>query len=203
MRAIVLTYNKRLSIAKLVISCYEKQWKDHPFDFIVPINRRNNSRLFSNMKNVYTVRTAPDIKRTMKRLLQGVPNDEFVYWCTDDRYADKIFDLNIIKKIYSIVESRKFEFDSMRFMKIPRKAAHKGLPGNMPCDVKIGGREFYIYRGNLAWGFWHHQFIKAGVLKRIFLCKQLPQNYSARTVGHFILKNSEMFRHTIYVPQNP
>ena len=82
MKAIVLTFDRHRAITQHLILQYEKIWPDHPFRFRIPYQQLRGQ---DSERSEY-VESSPEIAATILRLLQDVEDDEWVYWCSDDKY---------------------------------------------------------------------------------------------------------------------
>ena len=81
-------YDDRRPLARFVIRQYESLWPDHPFQFFVPVQKRDVD--YSYFGDAVTLVDAPDaaISATMLTLLKAAttsPND-IVYFANDDKY---------------------------------------------------------------------------------------------------------------------
>ena len=81
-KAIVLTCDRWRAITRHLILKYERLWPDHPFVFQVP---------YQELRGTDTDRikyhAAPeDIKGTILHLLADIDDEEWIYWCVDDKY---------------------------------------------------------------------------------------------------------------------
>ena len=81
-KAIVLTCDRWRAITRHLILKYERLWPDHPFVFHVP---------YQELRGTDTDRikyhAAPeDIKGTILHLLADIDDEEWIYWCVDDKY---------------------------------------------------------------------------------------------------------------------
>ena len=81
-KAIVLTCDRWRAITRHVILKYERLWPDHPFIFHVP---------YQELRGTDTDRIkyhpAPeDIKGTILHSLADIDDEEWIYWCVDDKY---------------------------------------------------------------------------------------------------------------------
>ncbi|CAM3847524.1 hypothetical protein [Smaragdicoccus niigatensis] len=153
MYAIVLTHQARLPFAQLVLSSYDEHWPDSGLVFRIPFNTERP--LLRSGHPVEYIETRPQIKHTMSALLARIADDEFVYWCTDDRYLAEVHDLAELRSFVQIVDGAT-EFDSLRLVNhTPRTLGRR--------------KRIHEHRAILARGFWHHQFIRAGILREIFV----------------------------------
>ena len=101
-KAIVLTYDKYHSFAEHMVFCYEKLWPKHPYIFQVPYQQIPPTLPTSK---VQYHRCPLDIKGTVLTLLDGLDDEEMIYWCIDDKYPIKL-DIRKIKKNTSMVVFR-------------------------------------------------------------------------------------------------
>jgi hypothetical protein len=81
-KAIVLTWDRHRVITQHMISQYARLWPDHPFIFRIPFQTLTGT----NSAREEYVETPPDISGTVLRLLADLDDEEWVYWCVDDKY---------------------------------------------------------------------------------------------------------------------
>jgi len=187
MRALILTYDARVQLAELVIKSYNKLWPGHPLRFIVPFNQHKPS--FARNPNVRLVKTQKHVKPTMQKLLQGIHDEEFIFWAFDDIYPKEL-SAEYMQDIYNYLTNNKVNFDCVRLL-----SANKPKLLSRP-SIKIGEMSFHSHFTKN--GFWIHQFIKAKILKKLFLLKELPQNYKIRYLDR---KNKfTLVDHSMYIP---
>lgn len=177
MKALILTYDRQISFANLVIESYNHLWPDNGFEWIVPFNNKKPN--FTTNKNVNFIQSPSMIRSTVERLLHGLPNDEFVFWAFDDVYPRKIVDIDTLKASRDLIYNGKpNRFDSIRIAhSIANPNSWKGE------KVDINGTK-YIHKNGFG-SFWFHQFINVKTLKKIFLNNRLKHNYSIRQVNSF------------------
>ena len=122
MKAIIVSYDKYLRFANHTISRYQKQWPSNPFIFRVPYGEAKNLLDFTKYGNkvklvqtdgakvTYSAETSSEsnlispIKVTVLKLIEDIPDDEWIYWCMDDRYPIRIKD-DKAKDIYEFVKN--------------------------------------------------------------------------------------------------
>ena len=180
MKAIVLTYDKQIGCAELVQKRYSRLWQSCPLDFLIPANDIS-SPIFDYLRtqdNVHLVQTEPDIRSTMYSLLEPIPDNEWVYWCCDDRFPIKIEqeDINSISN-----EMHTQKFDSVNAIRLIYWGEQRDSQKEM---FSIGQRNFFYQLPRALMGFWHHQFIRAKVLKYIFLSSNLPEYYYTKDIKY-------------------
>ena len=159
-KAIVLTCDRYRAITEHMIFQYDRLWPDHPFVFDVP---------YQELGGVDTERvkylTAPsDIKGTVLHLLTGIDDEEWIYWCVDDKYPIQL----ITDKIASLISHamRSPEVDGLLFCRC-RATLNSPKLTLYPGKVKNPFGDVYLERK--AWfQIWIHQILRAKVLRYLF-----------------------------------
>jgi hypothetical protein len=159
-RAIVLTCDRYRAITEHMIFQYDRLWPDHPFVFHVP---------YQELGGVDTERvkylTAPsDIKGTILHLLTEIDDEEWIYWCVDDKYPIQL----IADKIASLISHamRSPEVDGLLFCRC-RATLNSPKLTLYPGKVKNPFGDVYLERK--AWfQIWIHQILRAKVLRYLF-----------------------------------
>lgn len=185
MKALVLTYDNYKIFADHMINSYQKFWPDNPFIFVIPYQDIEVKKYYeAKYKNkVDMVYTPSDIAGTINTLLNGFSNEEWVYWCMDDRYLIEI-NLEEMKKTYEWVCK----------LNNPEIAAVKctsHLMGQSPENISYfrniirnDFHQVFYQRKNYAM-IWIHQFLRCKVLKDIFI--HIPNNLQMAKHMDFIV----------------
>lgn len=182
MKAIVLTYDKYHPIADHMIECYDELWPDNPFIFRIPYQNYPYALKDKYGDKVELVRTSSNIVLTMKKLLDDIEDDEWVYWCMDDRYP---IDINRTKLVSVYEWISTIEDTSIVGINFTYKL--KDWDKNVNKDRKfiikdIGGRKYYKIDNYRI--IWFHQFMRAKSLKYLF--RNIPENIaSAKEMDHY------------------
>ena len=168
MKAVVLTCDKYHPMANLCIASYEKHWPQHPFEFLLPYQEAPHPCLSERQSNRLTfIRTPKAIVGTMAALLRGIPDDEWVYWCMDDRYVigmDAVTVMSVYKQVLVLAN----DVISVRLIS-SRKEQHSRLGIE---KAWVGGLSLVETPGSAGIKYphpWLHQFVRAGVLRSLFL----------------------------------
>jgi hypothetical protein len=169
MKAIVLTCDKYSTFCSHMIHTYDMNWPDNGFTFIVPyqsteIGEEYRLRFGSR---VNLIQTDPGIRDTMDRLLSTVDDNEWIYWCMDDRYLISCNSSALTEFKSSIQNCSDFSICGFKF--ITRLEAQLPEHVDYSCHTQIShaGHAFNLRRDFLM--IWIHQFIRAKVLKFVFL----------------------------------
>src|SRR5262245_55635527 len=198
MQAIVLTFDRQLEVANLVVESYNRLWPGCPFVFRIPYQERSVHDLF-RAPNVRLVKSPSPIRATIARLLEGCADEQFVYWSIDDRFPVRILDPNGLRAVYQYVLAGAPGFDALRLGSLTQQALEQGARDETFPPMMVGGVRFFPQQGNMQFGFYMPQFIRAGVLRAYLLHPDLPADYGIRAF-HVWLEGQDV-RHRIYAPE--
>ena len=192
-KAIVLTCDRWRAITRHLILKYERLWPDHPFVFHVP---------YQELRGTDTDRikyhAAPeDIKGTILHLLAEIDDEEWIYWCVDDKYPIQL----PTDKVTSLISHamRSPGIDGLLFcrcralLSIPALTLHPKKVKNLFGDV-------YLERKGW-WQIWIHQIMRAKVLRHLF--KHLPDHIpSAKAMDDLKDDVPKLPEHRLFVTEN-
>lgn len=159
MKAIVLTYDRNQPFADLMIRRYRHFWPNHPFQFKVPFQELNG---LNHNKRVTFKKTSPNICNTVLELLEGMDDEEWVYWAIDDKYVADI-DTSHMELLLTFLDSPESDgIDGVCPMRIRSLRANSIL--QTPINFQVGT----FYR-RIDWEqIWLHQFLRVKVLRFFF-----------------------------------
>jgi len=188
--AIVLTCDRYRAITQHLIFQYHRLWPDHPFVFHIP---------YQELGGVDSERiryhTCPaDIKGTVLHLLADIDDEEWIYWCVDDKYPIQL----VTNKIASLISHamRSPEVDGLLFCRC-RATLTTPKAALYPHKIKNPFGDIYLERK--AWfQIWIHQLLRAKVLRYLFT--HLPDHIpSAKAMDE--LKNDvpKLAEHRLFV----
>lgn len=159
-KAIVLTCDRYRAITEHMIFQYDRLWPDHPFVFQVPYQELGG--VDGNRVKYLTVPS--DIKGTVLQLLTGIDDEEWIYWCIDDKYPIEL----VTGKIASLISNamRSPEVDGLLFCRC-RATLNSPKLTLYPGKVKNPFGDVYFERK--AWfQIWIHQILRAKVIRYLF-----------------------------------
>ena len=165
-KAIVLTYDRYRAITEHMIFQYDRLWPDHPFVFHVPYQQLGGV----DTERVKYLNAPSDIKGTVLHLLSEFDDEEWIYWCVDDKYPIQL----ITDRIASLIPHamRSPEVDGLLFC---RCRATLNNPRLTLYPRKITNAFGDVYFERKAWfQIWIHQILRAKVLRHLFT--HLPDN---------------------------
>ncbi len=160
MKALVLTFDKYRQITEHMIRQYEKIWPDHPFQFHIPYQSVTG---LNNSKRIFT-KSSKNIKKTVLNLLRNIDDEEWVYWCIDDKYPIE-FSLPKIKQIYQWISNLDSnEISGVLFCRCRNLLKSRYLTGSSILDSNANS---YLERNSFE-QIWIHQFVRAKVIRYLF-----------------------------------
>lgn len=162
MKFIILTYDQQIGLANLVVKKYSSLIRDSKVEYFIPSNSLISFEEHGD--NIVIIQTQSDIISTMKSLLQGIDDDEWVYWAIDDRYPIS-GDFEFISKFIDVFNKDPCKDFGRKITAI--KLTHWGETLSTD-EFSLFDYDFYRQEPSGMFGFWHHQFIRSGLLKDIF-----------------------------------
>jgi len=164
MRAIVLSCDKYRPIAEHMVCQYREVWPDHPFRFRIPYQEIEGQ----SGGDVEYLRTPQPIKATVLKLLEDLEDEEWIYWCIDDKYPIA-FDMPKVKAIARFVsDAPPAEISSILFCRCRQVLSEEFLTGQQlegPEGMTLLRRKDYNQ-------IWIHQFMRVNVIRHLF--RQFP-----------------------------
>jgi hypothetical protein len=169
MEAIVLTYDENHKITEHMIIKYLKNLDECDLTFVIPYNK-NYPRYIKNRfgQRVKIVSSESPVKKTVKNLLKGIPNDEWVYWAMDDKYPVDIKSTGFNRYKEWLINSDT-NINGLSICRTRKILTGEALTGEWISGPE--GERLYV-RSDYS-QIWLHQFIRAGSLKRFI--DDLPQ----------------------------
>ena len=165
-------------------------WPSCPFIFRLPVNDRRSYEsmgYFRTQKNIEIIDAHHEIRKTMEVLIKDLSDEEWVYWCIDDRYPIDIRDPEYLSDLIEYLDSNELDLNGIKLFHWREeiiKNKHR----------KILDRDYHLQSPYSIWGFWQHHFCKTKVLKSIFFSPKLPNPYRIRDINEtFHLKK-------LYIP---
>lgn len=161
MYAIVLTYDRNAVLTEHMIRCYEDLWPNHPFIFRIPF--QHEDRCYP-LKNREYLKTPQAIKPTVLKLIEDLDDEEWIYWCIDDKYPIK-FDLPAIKMLHQLILANRInDCSAVLFCRARKMLNPSFLTDNVIRIVneKLLERQHYHQ-------IWIHQFLKVKIIRHLFL----------------------------------
>ena len=201
MKAIVLTYDKYKVFAQHMIRAYQNLWPNNPFIFRIPYQEEECYLDYQSKfeDKVELIKSSSSIASTMKSLLADLDDEEWVYWCMDDRYPIEL-QSNEIDNIHKWVTT----IDDPEISAIMFLNSLKGQkPENLyygKFSIKDSFNNSYRRRKNYTM-IWMHQFMRVKVIRCLF--NNFPEDLnSAKEMDYIMFKLSLPENQKLYVLNN-
>lgn len=177
MKAIVLSHDANHGLALNMVAQYHRLWPRHPFHFIIPYQDQIPT---GSLSNVTLKKTKNPIKATVLTLLEGIPDDEWIYWAIDDK-----FPLALARFPYwwtvRLLKNEALSVDAVCLCR-----ARGFFAQSIQAKAYRAGGMSWHERTNLH-HLWLHQFMKAGLLRNIF--EHFPNElFAAKQMDDFVDK---------------
>lgn len=154
---------------------YDQLWPDHPFVFRIPCQELGGN---STDRREY-VKTPSAIRATALQLIADLDDDEWIYWCVDDKYPIEL----VLPKIRAFLAGIPELADASgllfcRSKALLRRADETLFPGERQSST---GEILLERRG---WNqIWIHQFLRVKVVRYLF--SEMPEQIaSAKLMDH-------------------
>ena len=161
MKAIVLTCDRFRAMTDHMIFKYAQLWPTHPYRFRVPYQ---DVPATQPERVVEYVRSPVAIKATVFALLEGLDDNEMVYWCIDDKYPIRL-DVPRVEGIARwLAGTAEPAIDGVLFCRCRKMWEAPSLTGQASID---DAQNVYLERNSYA-QIWIHQFLRVKVLRHLF-----------------------------------
>lgn len=161
--AVVLTLDAQLGLAELLHKRYSRLWPDNPLRFRIPHNGGARGQAMTYLMaqpDCAMVRCGREIRASLRALLHGIEETSWVFWCIDDRFPTWL-DRGRLAAVHAGLADLPGSCEELKLLRWREPLTSK-------VHV-VGGTLFTEQDQCRQWGFWHHHFVRAGVLRRVFL----------------------------------
>jgi hypothetical protein len=190
MKAIVMTCDRYRALTEHMILQYYRLWPKHPFVFLIPY--QNLREVDSPRKRYF--KTPEDIRSSVLGLLSEADDEEWIYWCADDKYPVRLVTAAITRLFAHASESS--DISGLLFCRC------RALLGQ--SELTLHPHEHVTPLGDVllerrTWHqIWIHQFLRAKVLRYLF--SQMPEHIpSAKAMDTFKSNIVKLPEHRLFV----
>lgn len=164
MKALVLTFDRNAAVAEHMIRRYDAAWPDHPFEFWIPFQHAAH---VAGAPRRRLVPSLPGIRDTILTLIGDLPDEEWVYWCIDDKYPIELRTDRIARIAAAIRAGVPDRVSGILFCRARKMLDPAFLSGER---LALGGET--LLRRVAFQQIWIHQFVQVKVLRHLF--RDLP-----------------------------
>lgn len=186
-RAVVLSCDRYHPYVYHMIKKYIDNWDSCPFVFCVPYNEKIPwwGKQFGD--RVLFIKCESPFKDTVMSLIEGVDDEEWIYWCSCDQYMEW-FDKNIFEAVHretlKIKDTGVYGVVGHYLKKCGAKLIKSG--GDYVGDLL---KEREPWKSSKEITIWYHQYLRTKVLKHIFSVFKEPE--VAKKLDNQLYKNKE------------
>lgn len=166
MKALVLTFDRNSAVAEHMMRRYDAAWPAHPFEFLVPFQDRLR---VADSPRRRLICSPPGIRDTILALIGDLPNEEWVYWCIDDKYPIELRTGRIERIAAAIRDGVPDQVSGVLCCRARRMLDPRFLSGER---LPLGGETLLRRVGYQQ--IWIHQFVRVKVLRHLF--RDLPRD---------------------------
>lgn len=193
MRAIVLTFDKYRALTEHMMAAYAQLWPGHGLTFRIPFQALDPS----GRDGVEAVPSPSAIKATVLTLLADLGDDEWVYWCIDDKYPiDGAFERfsQVAAWLPSIADPEIAGVLLCRCRGLLGDRALTGAAIAAPWGERLLERAGYHQ-------IWIHQFLRVKVLRHVFAA--FPDDIpSAKALDEMLSRLVKPAAHRLFVAEH-
>ena len=149
-----------------MIQRYMRLWPDNPFTFRIPYQLFPSTLKKKYQDKVEFIKTVSNIKHTLLKLIEDLNDDEWIYWCMDDRYPTYL-KVDEISYIYDwIITMHPKNLSGVMFSNFPKMMHVKNIMSGKNSIYDYRGKKYYRRKSYAM--IWMHQFLRVKVIKDLF-----------------------------------
>ena len=194
MYGIILSFDDWAPFVDLLLHKYSQLWPDYPIIFRIPYN--TTLPYFANKyKNIQFVKTSKEFIPTIQALLDGIGDNQFIYWAIDDTYPIIITKPSVLTGCVNYLQNAPSYVDAIRLMTSELDVQFKE-------PSIIVNNEIFKFRTPFAFRwFWSHHFVKAKIIRSLFLKSGIKNIWQVNGFDTKIDKVLPSFIHNIFLPE--
>jgi hypothetical protein len=196
MKAIVLSCDKYHPIAEHMILKYQELWPTNPFTFRVPWNNTLPNKIINRFnEKIEPIHTNVEFKKTFHDLTKDLDDDEWIFWCIDDKYPIELNEqiANQVIKFISSIKDTDIVYISFHFVRAVKRHALelKGHPNPDKRGEQIKFQDLNFLQHHRIQP-WLHQFFRVKTLRKLWSFISEPEKHVAYTMDDDIWKNAHL-----------
>src|SRR5437764_1304097 len=176
-KAIVLSWDRHRVITRHMIGQYGRLWPDHPFIFRIPFQKA----VGVNSPREEYIQTPPDICGTVLGLIADLEDEEWIYWCADDKYP-----IRLVTQQFAPLFNYAYQQSDMSGLLCCRCRVTLTRPdlSITPSGRRITPAGEVLLERRKWYQIWIHQLLRVKVLRYLFT--QMPKDLpNAKTMDKF------------------
>jgi hypothetical protein len=163
-KAIVLSCDEYHPFVDHMIAAYDRVWPDHPFEFWIPYQNDSETLSRKHGDRVIMIQTGHHFRDTVLGLLETLDDDEWIYWCLDDKYPIEI-DQSAVRSIIDLIQNPPSpSLGGILFCR-PARLYWKNATTRSGKNSYL--EDSWLQRTDYSM-IWIHQFVKVKVIRKLF-----------------------------------
>jgi hypothetical protein len=174
MKAITLTCDKYIKLVDHMIFTYEKVWPSHPFTFRVPYENYPKFLAEKYQDKVELIQLKDgkikSIRDTLLTSIQDLDDQEWIYWCMDDRYLIQLREKEANDIYQTVIDITDPMVCAVRLLRFRRGFRDNFIKKGEKIFTKLGEEllEIIYTDTNELYDIWEHQFVRVKLLRNLF-----------------------------------
>lgn len=184
-KAIVLSCDRYHTIAENMITQYNKIWGTHPFQFRVPWNNSYPDVINKKFKDkVELIQTGGKFKETFTGLTEGLDDNEWVYWCIDDKFLLDIDEHKANKAVNFVYSIKNMDIINVCLHPVgeTKRTAMTNQKESTGLNIIFDGLQFIQHESYV--NNWVHQFFRVKALREFWSYLREPRQYAAKSMDN-------------------
>ena len=198
MKAIVLSCDKYIKFADHMITTYQNIWSSNPFIFRLPYENYPHylkEKYGNKVELIHVPGSNQKIKLTVLTLLEDLDDEDWIYWCMDDKYLVQLREEKVNEILKWVRSLRETSISGICFARVRNLYKSKALDQN---DILVGPKGKVFFKRQNYSEIWVHQFLKVKALRRLF--ESFPdREFSAKEMDKFKRKLQLFEEQKLYV----
>ena len=163
MKAIVLSHDHNRPLVEHMLLTYAQLWPDHPFTFRIAYQKDRNFP--DKFGPVEAIRAPLPIKPCVLKLIEDLPDEEWVYWCIDDKF---LIELNAEVGAHLVQYVSEIDNPSVTGLLFCRCRRMCGPPFVTREPVMVSEKGIHLLKRFDFNQIWLHQLLRVKVLRDLF-----------------------------------
>ena len=180
MKAIVQTCDRYHSICEHMLTKYFMLWNSNKFTFRVPWNKKYPYKLAGKFgKRIELIHSEVEFKKTFEALTKDLPDEEWVYWCIDDKYPIELMEkkCNQVVDLVNKIEDKDIVNVTFNFVREVVSSSEE-----MKLHPKISYNNLTFIQHASFTNNWLHQFFRVSALREFWGNINEPDKYQAKAM---------------------
>ncbi|MEY2481194.1 MAG: hypothetical protein QOI04_2121 [Verrucomicrobiota bacterium] len=172
---------------------YEQLWPNHPFVFRIPFQELKGKET----ERVTYLQTPKDLRDTILHLIADLDDEEWIYWCIDDKYPIRLVE----KKIVDLIEDATHSSDMSGLLFCRCRGILDSPKLTLYPNERVNALGDIYYERKAWHQIWLHQLLRVKVLRHLFtrLPADIPTAKAMDKLKDDIIKPPE---HRLFVTKN-